>query len=256
MEVTGINCGVPFKAQVESQSPLVSGNWAYLSNQGTSADSFAPQKKKSGFWKKALIAAAAVVAVGIALAQTRKLSSIDAVMKKGSFKEVQGFGDKVKYVIGKGGDYAKSAYDCTLGKLFGLFKKKGAEAPKSDTPAPKKPKTNKKPPKAPGKAAPAADAAPAKKATSAADAASKKNPAPKKNAASAKKAPAEVAAPAKKAAPAEVAAPKTDAASKKGVASKKQAPAKKASASSKGTPSEKAIAKMPKQIGVAKGRKK
>ena len=151
MEVSRINCGVPFKAQVESQSPLVSGNWAYLSDNGTAQDNFAPQKKKSGFWKKALIAAAAVVAVGIALAQTRKLSSIDAVMKKGSFKELQGFGEKVKYVIGKGGDYANKAYDCTIGKLLGMFKGKGADGVKPDAPKPDTPKPSRKPRPARGK---------------------------------------------------------------------------------------------------------
>lgn len=128
MEVTRINCGLPaFKAlNVNSTSPLVSGNWQYTTAPNDNSGNTAKPKKKSSFLKKALITAAVALVAAFALAKARGMESINAVMEKGSFKELTSFGDKVKYVIGKAGDGVIYAYKNTIGRLLGH----GANEPK------------------------------------------------------------------------------------------------------------------------------
>ena len=123
MNVSGIG-SVPFRAQVDSPSPLVSGNWAYLVKP--EAQQNVPQQKSGGgFWKKALLWTAAVAAVAGALVYAKNTESVKTVLDKaGSFKAAETIADKCKYIIGKGGQYVQSAWDATGGKLVGMIFKK------------------------------------------------------------------------------------------------------------------------------------
>ena len=121
MQVSGINCNTPFRANVEHPSSLISGNWAYLENPNTKQNPSVQPKKKGKLWKKVLIAAAVVVVAGFALAKARGLDSIKAVMDKG-FKDNEGFMNKTKWVIGKLGDWSIAAYNHTIGKVVKMFK--------------------------------------------------------------------------------------------------------------------------------------
>ena len=116
MRVSAVKQGLPFKAKVESSSPLVSGNWAYLENNNkTEAPTTTPQKK-SHWLRNTIITALAVAAIGYGLIKGRQSESISRVMNAG-YENLTTKMDKFKYGIGKLGDYAGAIYNKTIGKV-------------------------------------------------------------------------------------------------------------------------------------------
>lgn len=145
------NCGLPFKASVESSSSLVGGDWGYLSAPEAKKDEFTPsstEKKKSSIWKPILITVAslAVIATGLATARC-KISGMDDLVKK-NFSDVEGFGQKCKWVMGKAGQGVIDGYNATLGKLFGKIGEKAEKSTQTPPPpVPDKPVDSPPPPK-------------------------------------------------------------------------------------------------------------
>ena len=124
MRVSSVNQGLPFKAQVNSASPLVSGDWAFLEVPDAKKD-VTPEKKESHWFRNSIITIAALALIGYGLIKGRNSEAIDKVMKSG-YENLTSFGEKFKYGIGKLGDYAKTAYDCTIGKLVSRFASKAS----------------------------------------------------------------------------------------------------------------------------------
>ena len=124
MQISSVNSmnGLPFKAQVESTSPLVSGNWSYLQKPEVQTQQ-APQKKSS-FMKKLLYTIGAVAVIGAALVGLRNTNAIKTVMSNtNSLAEAETLGQKAKYIVGKGGDWAKAAYDYAATRITNIFKR-------------------------------------------------------------------------------------------------------------------------------------
>ena len=123
MRVASVNQGLPFKAKVESSSPLVSGNWAYLENNNKTETPAAAPEKKSHWLRNTIITALAVAAIGYGLIKGRQSESISRVMNAG-YENLTTKMDKFKYGIGKLGDYAGAIYNKTIGKVVNYIKGK------------------------------------------------------------------------------------------------------------------------------------
>ena len=120
MAISGVkDCGLPFRAGVESQNPLVSGDWPYLAPPSQPKDKFeSSNNKKSGGWKPIACTVAWLLAAAAVLGFARgKWGGMNELMPK-KFGDVEGFGQKCKWIIGKMGDGSIKAYNSTLGKLF------------------------------------------------------------------------------------------------------------------------------------------
>ena len=120
MAISGVkNCGLPFKASVESQNSLVGGEWPYLAPPNQESDKFVPNdNKKSGALKSITKTIAGLLVAAVALGLARgKWGGMNELMPK-KMGDVEGFGQKCKWIIGKAGDCSIKAYNSTLGKLF------------------------------------------------------------------------------------------------------------------------------------------
>lgn len=111
-----------FKARVESPSPLVGGDWQYITDKSAQNNAIKP-KKKGSLLKKVLIAVGALAVATAAFVGIRKLDAIKTVMEKGGFAQLETLGDKAKWVIGKIGDGANWLKGMTWDKVAKLFTK-------------------------------------------------------------------------------------------------------------------------------------
>ena len=123
MRVASVYQGLPFKAKVESTSPLVSGDWAYLENSNKTETKTAVPEKKSHWLRNTIITALAIAAIGYGLIKGRQSESISRVMNAG-YENLTSKMDKFKYGIGKLGDYAGIAYEKTIGKIVNYVRSK------------------------------------------------------------------------------------------------------------------------------------
>ena len=124
MQVSSVNQGLPFKAaQVKSSSPLVSGDWLYLENGNKGGKTDTPAKKKSHWLRNTLIAAAAIALVSYGLIKGRQSEAISRVMDAG-YENLTSKTDKLKYCVGKLGDWVGAAYNKTIGKVVNFVKDK------------------------------------------------------------------------------------------------------------------------------------
>lgn len=124
MRVSSVKQGLPFKAKVESSSPLVSGNWPYLENGNkTETPTTTAPGKKSHWLRNTIITALAIGAIGYGLIKGRKSDAISKIMDKG-YENLTTKMDKFKYGIGKLGDYAGAIYNKTIGKVVNYIKSK------------------------------------------------------------------------------------------------------------------------------------
>ena len=123
MQISAIRANA-FKARVESPSPLVSGDWQFIT-EDSGKNSQAEPKKESKWLRNSLIGAAAVAVVAIALALLGKTDKISGILNtEGGFKSVNGLGNKVLYGIGKAGQWVSTQW----GKVVNLFSTKAVEA--------------------------------------------------------------------------------------------------------------------------------
>ena len=134
MRVASVNQGLPFKAKVESSSPLVSGNWPYLENGNKTETPAATTGKKSHWLRNTIITALAIGVIGYGLIKGRQSDSISRVMNAG-YENLTSKMDKFKYGIGKLGDYAGIAYEKTIGKVVNYIKAKLPKAAAEGTEA-------------------------------------------------------------------------------------------------------------------------
>lgn len=122
MQINGINSAIPFKAQVESTSPLVSGNWAFLQEpQSTQNPQNTPtvNKPKSHWFRNTVLTLVAIAAIGGALIYGK---NTDAVKKAIEAGDAATFGQKILKGIGKAGDWAQAAFN----GIKGIFVKNKA----------------------------------------------------------------------------------------------------------------------------------
>lgn len=112
-----VNYGMPFKAQVQSQNPLISGDWKFIGGPNNSVPTAPqPQKPKKSKLVPILLTVAALGLTAFGLSKARGTESIKKVVE-GGWENAKGILDKVKFCIGKLGDYVNIAWNKTIGRL-------------------------------------------------------------------------------------------------------------------------------------------
>ena len=124
MQVSSVNSVAFRAAKVESPSPLVSGEWRFVSDK-TDSPAAAIPKKESHWFRNTLLWIVGIAAATAALVGLRKTNAINKVMEAGGFKAQEGIGKKCLYCVGKLGDAAKWLKGKTWDKVAKLFKPKG-----------------------------------------------------------------------------------------------------------------------------------
>ena len=133
MQVTSVGANPAFKARVESPSPLVNGDWKFITNTPENAQPV--QKKESHWLRNTIITIAAIAALTGIFIGVRNTEAVKRVMNSNlGFGSQEGFGNKALWVLGKIGDGAKWLKDVTWGNIAKLWKKAPTEAPKPSTP--------------------------------------------------------------------------------------------------------------------------
>lgn len=137
MQVSSINQNMAFRAKVDSPSPLVSGEWAFITDK-PSQTSEAP-KKKSHWLRNTLITIGAIAVATAAFVGLRNTEAIKKVMETGGFKAQEGIGKKALWCLGKVGDGAVWLKNATWGNVVKGWNKLFKKAPAAEVPVPPAP---------------------------------------------------------------------------------------------------------------------
>ncbi len=117
MRISSISNTTNFRAKIDSQNPLVSGNWDYLENPNKPAQ-VQNEPKKGSFWSKAFWTVVVLGAIAGAFAWGKGTKAVKDVMASGNtFKDLTGIGNKAKYIVGVAGDYVQKGGNNSVGKL-------------------------------------------------------------------------------------------------------------------------------------------
>ena len=131
MQVSSVNSAAFRAAKVDSPSPLVSGDWKFVTDKTTQTPE--QPKEESHWFRKTLYWIAGIAIATAALVGIRNTKAIKNVMDAGSFSAQKGLGKKFLYGVGKLGDYANWLKSKTWDKVAKLFKKAKTDAPTPST---------------------------------------------------------------------------------------------------------------------------
>ena len=121
MQVSAVNSAAFRAAKVESPSPLVSGDWQFISDKPSKATT---PKKESHWLRNTIFWIAGIAVATAAFVKLRNTKSIQAVMDSNvGFKGQEGIGKKALWCLGKVGDGAYWLKGKTWDKIAGIFSK-------------------------------------------------------------------------------------------------------------------------------------
>lgn len=119
MQVQKTCAGLPFKAQVESSNPLISGDWRYLHEPSSNQNQTVPQKE-SHWFRNTILTLAVLGLAAWGLIKGKNSEAVQNIINK----EATTVKDKVLKFLGgsvnKLGGWAEAGWS----KLTGLFAKK------------------------------------------------------------------------------------------------------------------------------------